>query len=706
MDKKDLPLEKKTEVLPHPEQQKQQDLLLEIGCEELPPHAVKILAENLKENLYAQLESQRLSVERENIHAFSTPRRLAVWVEKIDTQLSSQTIERTGPNWDKAFDAKGKPTPAALGFAKSCGVDITVLTQKDGRLYFKGEKPSQQTMDVLPELVRQAIHSLPIAKPMRWGTHTESFARPVHWIVLLFGDQIIHTKLFDQPTGRLTYGHRFHHPDALTINSPGDYAVILQEQGKVIANFSARLQKIKQAITDVTPNGQTVNIEEDLLNEVTSLVEWPVALVGQFNPEFLTVPQEALITSMQVNQKYFPVLDQQGKLQPQLILISNIEGKNPDLIVHGNERVLNARLADAMFFFKNDCAHSLQSRLPHLEHVTFQKQLGSLAHKTERMVKLAADIITELGEDAHIAGQAAQLSKCDLLTEMVGEFPTLQGVMGYYYAKNDGLSEQCALAIKEHYYPRFANDKLPSNHTGCAVALADKLDTLIGIFGINQAPTGDKDPFALRRAANGILAILIGKELPLDLIKLLEQAKQAYSIHLPNLAVVEQAFEFAMSRFKSICLEKGFTYEEFESVAACKPTQPLDFISRLQAVKEFQKLPEASALAAANKRVSNILKKQATITLPEKIDANLFEYEAERVLADKLNAQDKIVRQLYARADYTNALSQLAALKEPVDTFFDKVMVMTEDTAKRNNRLALLAALHRLFTQIADIAYL
>lgn len=682
----------------------QQDLLLEIGCEELPPHAVKSLATYLAENLRAQLMNHGLM--GDEIQTFAAPRRLAVCIKNIPSQLPPLTIERMGPNWDKAFDAAGKPTPAALGFAKSCGVDIAVLTQKDGRLYSKSEKPSQRTVEILPELVRQAIHSLPIAKPMRWGTHTEGFARPVHWIVLLFGEDVVKTTLFDQTTSNQTRGHRYHHPDALTIHSPQKYAEILREPGKVIADFSERLQKIKQAIMDVVPAGQTVNIEEDLLNEVTALVEWPVALVGQFNAEFLTVPQEALITSMQVNQKYFPVLNQQGKLQPKFILISNIAGKNPAVIVHGNERVLNARLSDAAFFFKNDCAQTLQSRLPHLEHVTFQKQLGSLAHKTERMVKLSADIISDLGEDPQIAKQAAQLSKCDLLTEMVGEFPTLQGVMGYYYAKNDGLSESCALAIKEHYYPRFANDALPSNQVSCAVALADKLDTLIGIFGINQAPTGDKDPFALRRAANGILAILTGKQLPLDLMKLLEQAKQAYAIHLPNHAVVAQAFEFVMNRFKSICLEKGFTHEEFEAVAACRPTQPTDFISRLQAVKEFQKLPEAAALAAANKRVSNILKKQAEAHLPERIDPNLFEHPAERVLADKLNAQTKTVQQLYAQADYAKALSQLAALKEPIDSFFDKVMVMTEDTAKRNNRLALLTSLHRLFTQIADISYL
>jgi glycyl-tRNA synthetase beta chain len=681
------------------------DLLIEIGCEELPTQAVQSLAEQLTARLQAQLTASGL-MGKIPAQPFATPRRLAVYIKEVNTQLPPQLVERTGPHYDQAFNADGKPTMAALGFAKSCGVGIEALSQKEGRLYFKSEKPAQKTMDILPDLIRQAIRSLPIAKPMRWGAHPDSFARPVHWLLVMFGSDIVPLTVFGLPSSNQTRGHRFHHPGALTMTTAKAYSAILEEPGKVIADFQERRRRIEQAIRHVTPAGQTVMMDPELLNEVTALVEWPVALVGHFDPDFLAVPPEALMTSMKVNQKYFPVLNPQGQLQPAFVLISNIEGKDPALIVHGNERVLNARLTDAAFFFKNDCAHSLESRLAHLEQVIFQKQLGSVADKTERIVKISAIIAEHIDADKTMAKQAAQLCKCDLLSEMVGEFPTLQGIMGYYYAKNDGLDEACALAIKEHYYPRFANDELPSNRIGCAVALADKLDTLVGIFGIHQPPSGDKDPFALRRAANGILAILLGKQLPLDLLLLLQWTRDAYALHLPNAQVIEQTFDFVMQRLKSICLEKGAASEQFEAVLACRPSQPLDFMHRLEAVRAFQKLPTAAALAAANKRVSNILKKQAGAQWPTAIDPRLFEHEAERSLAEALSVQTQAVEKLYAAGDYATALSQLSSLKEPVDRFFDKVMVMVDDAAQRNNRLALLARLHRLFTQVADISLL
>lgn len=689
-----------------------QDLLVEIGCEELPTQEVYLLKDKLWSSLVTTLSSAKLidADNADNIKMFSTPRRITAYIPNIVTQQPAQAIERQGPGYEQAFDTHGKPTSAALGFAQSCGVAFETLTfletPKGKRLYYRAEQAGRKTIELLPELIRQAILKTPIFRPMRWGIHTESFARPVHWLLLMFGTEIIPLTLFGIHSSNQTVGHRFHHPAPLTITAPKDYARILREQGNVVADFKERYDQIRQAIAAVTPKGQQIEIDKDLLNEVTALVEWPVALVGHFNPEFLKIPQEALITSMKVNQKYFPVLNQQGQLQPAFVLVSNIEGKDPSLIIHGNERVLNARLTDAAFFFKNDCTHSLASRLPHLEQVIFQKQLGSVADKIERIVTVSAFIAENIGANIAVTKQAAQLCKCDLLSEMVGEFPTLQGVMGYYYAKNDGLSEECALAIKEHYYPRFANDELPGNNEGCAVSLADKLDTLIGIFGVNQAPSGDKDPFALRRAANGILAILIAKKLPLDLLQLLQQSRLAYAMHLPNVAVVEQTFDFIMNRLKSFCLEKNIaSAEQFEAVLACRPTRPLDFIHRLAAVREFQQLPEATALAAANKRVSNILKKQ-TEQWPAAVDPNLFEHNAERLLAEQLAVQTKLVTKLYAEGDYTAALSQLASLKEPVDAFFDTVMVMVDDKAKRNNRLALLAALHHLFTQVADISLL
>jgi len=689
-----------------------QDLLLEIGCEELPTRSVELLSQELRTRVSKELATRLWGLL--NLHQlptgpieiFATPRRIAVRITEVPVQQSAQIIERQGPAYSQAFDVNGHPTPAALGFAKSCGVDVAALSIKEHRLYFKGEKPGEKTRDLLPEIARLAISQMTIAKPMRWGNHAEHFARPIHWILFLFGKEIVNTTLFGIPTGNQTLGHRFHHPAPLTISSPKDYADDLKTEGYVLADFSERLEKIRRVIAEVTPPGLQAEIDDDLLKEVTSLVEWPVALAGRFDPEFLTVPPEVLMTSMKVNQKYFPVLDQQGQLQPLFVMISNIEGKDPAVIVHGNERVLNARLTDAAFFYKNDCERSLDSRLPHLEHVIFQKQLGSLADKTARMVILADRIAKQLNQDPRLAKQAAQLSKCDLLSEMVNEFPTLQGIMGYYYAKNDGLSEECALAIKEHYYPRFSGDALPSSMVGNMVALADRLDSLIGIFGINQPPTGDKDPFGLRRAALGIIRILIEKNLPLDLEHLLQHAYRAYTTHLPNNEAVAQVFDFILSRLKSWYLEKGVSAEVIEAVLARRPTQPLDFDQRIRAVQQFQTLPAAGALAAANKRVSNILKKQAGEPWPTKLDPHLFEHAAERVLADQLTQQTDLVNQLYAAGNYAEALQQLSSLKEPVDLFFDKVMVMVDDPAKRNNRLALLAALHHLFTQVADISLL
>jgi len=681
-----------------------QDLLLEIGCEELPTYAVKQLAPELNRHLCELLNANKLNFGPSQV--FASPRRLAVLITDVEACQEPQLFERQGPAIAQAYDAHQQATPAALGFAKSCGVAIEELAVKDNRLYFKGEKPGRNILDILPEIAKQALSQMAIPKPMRWGNHPESFARPVHWILFLFGSEIVKTTLLGIPTSNQTRGHRYHHPDWIKIDSPQNYASILSQSGYVIANFNERVAKIRQAIEEITPSNLTAAVDPDLLNEVASLVEWPVALAGQFDPAFLQVPPEVLMTSMKVNQKYFPVLDNRGELQPAFILISNIDGKNPDLIIHGNERVLNARLTDAAFFFKNDCQQSLQSRLTHLKAVTFQKQLGSLAHKTERLVSLSAKIAQRLTEEPDTVKQAAQLSKCDLLSEMVGEFPSLQGVMGYYYAKNDDLSEACALAIKEHYYPRFSGDELPSSRAGEILALADRLDTLVGIFGIHQAPTGDKDPFALRRAALGVLRILIEKSLPLDLEQLLLQAQQAYNFHLPNATVVSQTFDFIMSRLKAWYLEKGVKAETFDAVFACRPTSPLDFDHRIYAVQQFQTLPEASALAAANKRVSNILKKQTAILSPENIDPHLFEHEEERILAEQLASQTKAAEKLCAETNYTQALQQLSALKEPVDTFFDKVMVMVEDPAKRNNRLALLSSLHKLFTQVADISLL
>lgn len=691
-----------------------QDLLFEIGCEELPTHAVKSLAGELHDKLCGLLNLHQLSSGPAKI--FATPRRIAVLITEVDTEQASQTIERQGPPIPQAYDTQGQPTPAAIGFAKSCGVSVDQLSEKNQRLYYSGSKPGQKTVELLPQIAGQAVEHMSIARPMRWGNHTQSFARPVHWLVLLWGNTPIKTSLFGLESGNQTYGHRFHHPGPLTITSPKEYASILKQQGRVIANFEERMQQIREAINAITPAEQRVEMDEDLLAEVTALVEWPVALMGKFNPEFLQVPQEALITSMKVNQKYFPVLNAQNQLQAHFILISNIESKNPQIIIQGNERVINARLTDAAFFYKNDLQRSLESLLPHLEHVTFQKQLGSVAHKTERMVKVSTWIGGKIKADISAIKKAAQLSKSDLLSEMVNEFPTLQGIMGYYYAMNDGLGPTAALAIKEHYFPRFFRDQIPSTKEGIAVSLSEKLDSLVGIFGINQPPTGDKDPFALRRAANGVLQMLISREknplteedvLNLDLVELLQRAYQAYDKHFPNQETIIQVLDFILARLKSILQEtSGISAEQFESVMALKISKPLDFVARLQAVQKFQELPEAAALAAANKRVGNILRKQAVGFSATAINENLFEFKEEFQLAQALKISSQTVNDLVKQRNYTQALSRLSDLKIPVDTFFDKVMVMVDNPAVKNNRLALLKQLHELFTQVADISCL
>ncbi|MBS0351209.1 MAG: glycine--tRNA ligase subunit beta [Proteobacteria bacterium] len=679
------------------------ELLFEIGCEELPTRAVDLLATELAARFLELLANHQLTPSSTRVLA--TPRRIAVYMTGVPLEQPPTVIEKQGPIYKQAFDDQGRPTAAALGFAKSCGATVEELKEKDNRLYYKGQKPGQKTLDIVPQLASQALSQLPIPKPMRWGGHEAAFARPVHWVVLMLGSAVVPSRFFDIAATQYTYGHRYLHPEKILLREAKDYEQLLVKTGYVIPNFEDRMKLIQQAIAKTTPTGYQVDDDPDLLKEVTALVEWPVALVGHFDPHFLKVPPEVLTTSMKVNQKYFPVYKDQ-QLQSCFVLISNIISKDPALVIHGNEKVLNARLSDAAFFYQKDLASSLESRLLHLEHVIFQKQLGSLAHKTERIVKLAGFIASRLEFPAESALKAAQLAKCDLLTEMVGEFPSLQGVMGYYYALNDGLGEEVALALKEQYYPRFSKDQLPSSMPGKIVALADRIDTLIGIFGINQIPTGDKDPFALRRAALGLVRIIIEGKLDLDLEQLFNHAQQNYHHHLPNSNVVKQTLEFTINRLHAWYLELGFNSKQIEAVSARGITNPLDFARRLEAVEKFQRLPESASLSAANKRVSNILKKQAKIQSFKAIDPGLLEHEAEQKLAQQLQLQTNIVKQLYNQLDYTQALSQLASLKEPVDLFFDKVMVMVDDPAKRANRLALLAALHQLFTQVADISLL
>ncbi len=686
-----------------------QDFLLEIGCEELPSSSLEKLANALNKNLQALLQQHELTHGTPQV--FATPRRLAVMIPELDAEQPSRVTERQGPSAEKAFDRDGTPTLACLGFVRSCGVSVDELkmveTPKGKRVTCTIKHDGAPTMDLLPDIVKQAIKKLPIPKPMRWGDHDISFIRPVHWVVMLFGHELVPANILGKPTTRETFGHRFMHPKALTISKPQDYSMLLFSHGFVVANFTERKALIEKRILETANNNNAkAVIDPDLLNEVTSLVEWPVIQKGQFNPELLSVPKEALMTSMKTHQKCFPLQNKTGELLPFFILVSNIESKEPQTVVTGNERVINARLCDAQFFYQNDLKRSLDARLEKLDQVIFQNQLGTLKQKAERISELAGFIAKEANVEVHTAKRAGLLCKSDLVSEMVYEFPSLQGVMGYYYALNDQESESCAKAILEHYKPSFSKDTLPDSLPGACVALADKLDTLVGILGINQIPTGDKDPFALRRAAQGIVRILIEKELPLDLLQLLEKAHTQYDISLPNKHVVQHAFDFMMDRLKYWYLDQGVIPEIFEAVMVKKPTMPLDFHRRILAVQQFQALPEAKALAAANKRVSNILRKQLNEEIPESMDENLFDTDAERNLSTALTTSIQAVEALYADTEYTKALSYLSHLKEPVDTFFDEVMVLVEDDKQRKNRLALLMTLRKLFTRVADISLL
>lgn len=684
-----------------------QDFLLEIGCEELPAYAQQTLSLALSEQFSQTLSENKLNYDQ--IRCFATPRRLAVFIQGLNTEQAPQSIERQGPGFQEAFDKNGTPTLICLGFAKSCGVSVDQLivkeTPKGKRLVCIGEKPGQETITLLPEMISKIISKLPILKPMKWSDKDVSFVRPVHWVVMLFGDELISTEILGVKTSRDTFGHRFLHPKSLRISKPIDYPVLLYTQGFVIADFVARRNLIQKSLDTVVGANQNVVVDNALLDEVTALVEWPVVLKGSFDPRFLSVPKEALITAMKTHQKCFPVINSSGELEPFFVLVSNIISKNPEMVIKGNERVIRARLSDAEFFYTQDKKQSLASRLPALNHVVFQDQLGSLGDKTERLKQLAVEIAKKINCDEIVVQRAATLSKCDLLTNMVGEFPNLQGTMGYYYALHDEESFECATAISEQYFPKFSGDELPFSLAGCCLALADRLDTLVGILGIGKMPTGDKDPFALRRTAQGIFRLLIEKSLPCDLMDLLEISKKLFGPELTNKNVIQDAYDFIMTRLKAWYVEKGIVVEIFESVMACNPTSPIDFDRRIQAVLKFQTLPYASSLAAANKRVNNILKKQENIHF-NPTNSALFEFEAEHQLAKQIAVREKIVDALYKNADYEKALAELSTLKEPIDQFFDSVMIMVDDEKKKQNRLALLFSIRALFTKVADISLL
>jgi len=684
------------------------DLLIEIGTEELPPKALKKLSLAFLAGVKTGLEKVDLSFA--SIKPFASPRRLALLISELAEQTPHKTIERRGPALQAAFGDDGCPTQAAIGFARSCGVEVEDLekleTDKGSWLMYNSEQPGQPTSQLIPDLVLAALEGLPIPKRMRWGNLDSQFVRPVHWVVLLFGNEVIEAELLSVRAGRATYGHRFHHPEAIEIPAPSEYEVLLESEGKVIADFDRRVTTVRAQVESMAMElkGQAI-IDNALLEEVTAMVEWPVAVAGQFEARFLAVPQEALISTMAANQKYFHLVDQQHSLMPYFITVSNIESRDESKVRAGNERVIRPRFADAEFFWNQDRKQRLDTRLDQLKSVIFQQQLGTLYDKSQRVATLAATIASQLDADKQLAIRAAELCKCDLLTEMVSEFPNLQGIMGRYYAQHDDEPPAVAEAIDQHYRPRFAGDALPQGVISQAVALADRLDTLVGIFAIGQLPTGDKDPYALRRAALGVLRIIIESEIDLDLHQLLTLASQQFDTAVRANHAVEPVFEFILDRLRAYYQEQGIRPDVLDAVTALKPVRPVDINHRIHAVNAFRQLPEAESLAAANKRSGNILKKIEG-TLPDAINPELLTEEAERNLFHALSELIKTVGPLLARSEYEPALQQLAGLRKPVDTFFDDVMVMVDDARLRDNRIALLNQLHGLFLQVADISRL
>jgi glycyl-tRNA synthetase beta chain len=685
----------------------QADLLFEIGTEELPPNALRTLSEALTRELVAGLD--RAGLDHGAAQGFATPRRLAVMVEACARWQPDRSTERRGPAVRAAFDAEGRPTKAAEGFARSCGVDVDrlerVASEKGEWLMYRVKETGKAAAELLPGIAEAALNRLPVPKRMRWGDSDAQFVRPVHWILFLHGEQVVPCRLLDTDAGRMTRGHRFHHPGAIWIGRPADYAEALEGTGWVIGDFQRRRERIRTQVTQTAESlGGRADIDDALLDEVTALVEWPVPIAGSFEDRFLEVPHEALILTMKQNQKYFPLLDAEGRLMSHFITVANIDSPRPELIKEGNERVVRPRLTDAMFFWEQDGKRTLADRVGSLRSVLFEKRLGSMYEKSERVAALASSIAEGLGGDGALAARAGMLSRCDLMTEMVYEFPEMQGVMGTYQARRDGEPEELARAMEELYLPRFSGDRLPQTATGTAIALADRLDTLVGIFGIGQRPTGDKDPFALRRAALGALRILVERDLDLDLPGLLRQAASPLGDQIAGDAP-DDVYEFMLERLRGYYADQGFDNDLFDAVAELRPASPADLDRRIRAVAAFRELPEAQALAGANKRIRNILRKTDE-PVPAEPVPGLFSEDAERALFEALQRVRPVVEPLLGSGRYEQALRTLAGLRAAVDRFFDEVMVMCEDERERHNRLALLTSLGGLFLRVADISHL
>ncbi|PST88523.1 glycine--tRNA ligase subunit beta [Photobacterium iliopiscarium] len=683
------------------------NFLIELGTEELPPKALRTLAEAFAANFEAELKAANLP--HQGIKWYAAPRRLALKVTALAENQPDRIVEKRGPAIAAAFDAEGNATKAAQGWARGNGITVDqaerMITDKGEWLLFKQEVKGQPAQTLLPELAAAALAKLPIPRPMRWGNKDTQFIRPVKTLTMLLGEELIEGTILGVASARTIRGHRFMGEAEFTIDNADQYPAILEERGKVMADYDARkaiiLADAKKAADAV---GGIADLDDELVEEVTSLVEWPVVLTASFEEEFLKVPSEALVYTMKGDQKYFPVYDTEGKLIPKFIFVSNIISKDPSQVISGNEKVVRPRLADAEFFFNTDLKSKLVDRLPQLETAIFQQQLGTIKDKTDRITELAGYIAEKIGADVTNAKRAGLLAKCDLMTSMVFEFTETQGVMGMHYARHDGEAEDVALALNEQYMPRFAGDQLPSTGVSSAVAMADKLDTIVGIFGIGQAPKGS-DPFALRRASLGVLRIIVENGYDLDLVDLVAKAHSLFGDKLTNATVDSDVIEFMLGRFRAWYQDAGFSIDVIQAVLAMHPTQPSDFDKRVKAVSHFRELDAAESLAAANKRVGNILAKFDG-ELPTTVDNSLLVEAAEKELAAKVETVVATLAPVFAAGDYQQALTELASLREPVDAFFDNVMVMADDEQLKVNRLALLNLLRNQFLQVADISLL
>ncbi|MEQ4625857.1 glycine--tRNA ligase subunit beta [Providencia manganoxydans] len=686
----------------------QQTFLVEIGTEELPPKALRSLAESFAANFTAELDSADIA--HGEVSWFAAPRRLALKVASLADASPDREVEKRGPAISAAFGADGQPTKAAEGWARGCGITVDqaerLTTDKGEWLLYRAQVKGVAVGELLVDMVSRSLAKLPIPKLMRWGDKETHFVRPVHTVTLLLGSDVVEGVVLGIKSGRTIRGHRFMGEAEFTIDNADQYPAILRERGKVIADYEERKATIKaDAEKAALALGGKADLTNSLLEEVASLVEWPVVLTAKFEDKFLAVPSEALVYTMKGDQKYFPVYDNSGNLMPNFIFVANIESSDPQQIISGNEKVVRPRLADAEFFFKTDRKQRLEDNLPRLETVLFQQQLGTLRDKTDRLEALAGWVASKIGADVNHATRAGLLAKCDLMTNMVFEFTDTQGVMGMHYARHDGESEDVALALKEQYQPRFAGDDLPSTDVSAALAIAEKMDTLAGIFGIGQHPKGDKDPFALRRAALGVLRIIVEKGYQLDLVEMTEEAVRLYGDKLTNKNVVDDVVEFMLGRFRSWYQELGYSIDTIQAVLARRPTAPADFDARVKAVSHFRTLEDAAALAAANKRVSNILSK-SNEKLSDKVLASVLKAPEEVKLATHLVVLQEKLEPMFAERNYQEALVELASLREVVDAFFVGVMVMDEDEAVRVNRLMLLSQLRELFLKVADISLL